>query len=156
MTTATKEIKARNNVSRISSFFVSDMPICPASRDHEAIGEKHESRLYRVFHCTNLRKTGKCNVCIEKGGQPCTTPAPNAIRYFFDCALALAPVSPQSLKGRERPVQEVDAVYQRLGLLEMDCIRQAPWMETADGLKLPAEAVWQIDNPHSRRTITIV
>lgn len=69
--------------------------------------------------------------------------------------LVLAPISLQSSKGKERRLQEVDEVYQRLGLLEIDCIRQAPCMETADGLKVPIEAFCET-NPSAQRIITIV
>jgi hypothetical protein len=157
MTATTEEIEAKEKASRTTSVFVSDMPICPASHDHEAIGETNESCLRRVPSIVRAsERQGKCNICTEKGY---VSPVQLLLLTRTDVsltALVLAPVSSQSLKGKERRVHEVDEVYQRLGLLEIDCIRQAPWMETADGLKVPAEAFWEIDNPSARRTITIV
>lgn len=70
--------------------------------------------------------------------------------------LVLAPLSSQSSRGKKRRDQEVDELYQRLGLLEIDCTCQDPCMETADGLKLSAEAFWKTDSPSSRRATAIV
>lgn len=157
MTTTTEEIEARKKTSQTTSVFVLDMPICPAPHDHEAIRETNDSRLRRAPSIVRAsERQAICNICTENGY---VSPVQLLLLTRTDVgltALVLAPVSSQLSKGKERRVREVDETFQRLGLLEIDCIRQAPWMETADGLKVPAEAFWEIDNPSARITITIV
>jgi len=71
-------------------------------------------------------------------------------------ALILSPIVSQSLKGKGGRVGEVDEMYQRLGLLKIDCIRMTPWVETTDGVKVSAESFWDIYNHSARTIITIV
>ena len=71
-------------------------------------------------------------------------------------ALVLLPVSSQSGKGKGRSVQEVDEVYQRLGLFEIGRPGEDPRIEIADGFQIPAEVLWGLDRPSARKTILIV
>ena len=45
---------------------------------------------------------------------------------------------------------------QRLGLLEIVRPGEEPWIETADGFRVPAETFWELDRQSARRTITIL
>jgi hypothetical protein len=127
MTATKEEIEARKRGSRTTSIFLSDMPICSASHDHEAIGKTNESYLCRVPSIVRAsERQGKCNICTEKGY---FSPVQLLLLTRTDArltALVLALVSSQSSKGKQRRVEEVDAVYQGLGLLEVNCTRQAP------------------------------
>ena len=71
-------------------------------------------------------------------------------------ALVLSPVSSRSLKEKGFSVQEVNEVYQRLGLFEIGPSGEDPCIETADGFQIPAEAFWELDKSSARRTVTIV
>ena len=157
ITAATEEIEAKAKASRTTGVFVSDMPICPASHDHEVIGEINKSYLCRVPSFVRAsERQGTCNICSEKGY---VSPVQLLLLTRTDVSLTvlvLVPVSSQPLGGKERRVQEANEIYQRLGLLEIDCIKQAPWIETADDFKMPAEDFWEIDDPSARRIITIV
>jgi Heterokaryon incompatibility protein (HET) len=157
MAASTEEIVARRKASRTGSVFVSDMPICPASHDHLIMEGKNESCPRRVPSI--IRASGraeKCNICAEK---VYVSPVELLLLTRTDAAvtvLILTPVLSQSLKGKEHSVEEADRLYQRLGLLEIDCIRSTPLVETADGYKIPAETFWEIRKPSTRRIIPII
>jgi hypothetical protein len=97
---------------------VSDMPICTASHGHEAIGEINELCLCRVPSIIRFsERQEKCSICTERG---CVSPVQRLLltqTNVFLTTLVLAPVLSQSPKGKERRVQEVNEMYQTLGLL---------------------------------------
>ena len=94
------------------------MPICTASHDHEAIGEINESCLYRVPSIIRFsERQEKCSICTERGYVSPVQLLLLTQTNVFLTALVLAPALSQLPKGKERRVQEVDEMYQTLGLL---------------------------------------
>ena len=140
MTATTKEVEAERRVSRNTSCCVWDIPICPALYDYEAIKETNGSRL-TIISCIvrALEKQVKCNICSGKAHvSPLQLLLLTRTKMYLT-ALVLSPVSSQSGKEKGRSVQEVDEVYQRLGLFEIGRPGEDPWIETADGFQIPAE-----------------
>ena len=157
MTATTEEVEAQARASQTTGFCVWDMLICPASQDYEAIGETSESCLPRVPSVVRAsEKQGECDMCSEKGY---VSPLQLLLLAQTDLsinALVLSLVSSRSLKEKEASFQEVDEVYQRLGLFEIGGRGEDPLIETGDGFQIPAEALWELDKSSARRTITIV
>ena len=155
--TATEEIEAERKAARTTSCCVWDLPIWPASHDYAAIGETRRSRLPRVPSIVReSEKQGRCNIYSEKAY---VSPLQLLLLTRTDMcltALVLSPVSSRSLKVKGCNVQEVDEVYQRLGLFRIGRPGEEPWIETADGFQVPAEAFWELDIQSARRTITIL
>lgn len=151
ITSVTDEIKVPS-----TSYFVLDMPISPAAHTHQFTGPTNNLALCRVPSIVRAFKGGeKCNNCMERGY---VSPVQLLLLTLTDVsltALVLAPAS-QLPKGKECHAPMDSNMYHRLGLLEMDCIRKEPFMETSDNLKLPAGIFWELHDPSSRRTITIV
>ena len=156
MTATTEEIEAAKT-SRTTSCCVWDMPIHRASPDYEAIGEPNGSRLPRVPSIVRAsEEQGKCNIFSGKGY---VSPLQLLLLTRTDMCLTapvLSPGSSQSLKDKGRSVQEVGEVYQRLELFEIGRPGEDPLIGTADGFQIPAEALWELDRPSARKTITII
>jgi hypothetical protein len=152
ITSVTDEIKVPS-----ASYFVLDMPISPAAHTHQITGPTNNLALCRVPSIVRASKgEEKCNNCMEKGY---VSPVQLLLLTLTDVsltALVLAPALSQLPKEKEYQAPMDSNVYHRLGLLEMDCIRKQPFMETSDNLKLPAGIFWELRDPSARRTITIV
>jgi hypothetical protein len=153
---STEEVEAQQN-DYGKPCFVLDMPISPAPHDHKTTGAMSKPSLCRVSSVVRgPNREGNCNCCTETGY---VSPVHLLLLTLTDgclTALVLAPALSPPPKAKEGQDQVDSNVYHRLGLLEINCIRNAPFMETYDGLKLPAEIFWELSDPSARRTITIV
>ena len=138
-------------------YFVLDMPISPAAHTHQITGSTDNLALCRVPSIVRAFKgEEKCKSCMERGY---VSPVLLLLLTLTDVsltALVLAPALSQLPKQKEYQAPMDSHVYHRLGLIEIDCIRKQPFMETSDNLKLPAGTFWELDDPSARRTITIV
>ena len=157
MTATMEEVEVQTGTSQITSFCVWGMPICPASHDDEAIGETNESCLPRVPSIVRASENqGECDMYSGKGYvSPLQLLLLTQTEPSFT-ALVMSPVSSRSLKDKKPNVQEVEEVYQLLGLREIGCPGEDPSIETADGFQIPAETLWELDKFSARSTITIV
>ena len=153
----TEEIEARRKGSRSTGYIVLDMPICAIPHHHQIVRGANKPCLQKASSIARASgRQEQCKKCIENGFVSYVELLLLTRTDVSTTALVLAPVPPQSSKGRDGGLQKPEEVYHRLGLLELDCIRTTPWMETADGYKIPAETFWQTYDPSARRTITIV
>ena len=152
ITSVTDEIKVPR-----ASYFVLDMPISPAAHTHSSTELANNLALCRVPSIVRASKEEeKCNNCMERGY---VNPVQLLLLTMTDVsltALVLAPALPQLPEVKECQAPMDSNVYHRLGLLEMDCIREQPFMETSDNLKTPAGIFWELRDPSAQRIITIV
>lgn len=150
MSANTETILEKEKASKTTSFFVLDMPISPVSHSYQTLEDARESKLCRASSIVRASATDQpCSRCMERGYVSSVELLLLTRTDVSLTVLVLAPAISQWHSGD-------DTVYQRLGLLEIDCIRTNPWLQTADGFKVPAEEFWETDYPSSRRTITII
>lgn len=164
MTTTTEELQAKKKAARAegaltSSMLITDMPICPVVHDHdpaEHTGATYFRKVTSIARAPTQRET--CSACLNTGYISTVKLLLLTKTDSAYTALALSPVSVSSVKGKERAGDAESELYERVGLIEIDCIpsRQSGYMDTSDGLKVPVKTLWQTKRPASRRVITLV
>ena len=154
--TTRERVQLIEKTDRTRGVFVSDMPFSPAPHSHEGDEDIRGLRLLKVP--TAVRASHKqqlCHVCRDEG-YVCAVQLLLLTKTDVSLtALILAPVS-ASVIERDPSLLQSEEAYLRLGLLEMDCIRKAPQMETTDGHRIPAQDFWKIGEPSARRNVTII
>ena len=157
LTASIEEVEEAGRPSQTTSYFVLDMLIGPSSHDHEATDRTNSSGPYRVSSSVRASEVQqRCKICAERGYvSPVELLLLTRAKASLT-ALVLAPVLSNTLRSGAEHVQDRPKVYQRLGLLEVNCIRQDPVLETADGGWFPAEEFWETDDPSAQKTVTII
>jgi hypothetical protein len=151
-TSVTEEIKVPK-----TSYFVLDMPIMPSAHTHTSINPRTNVALCRVPSIVRASESeGECSNCAERGYVSSVQLLLLTLTDVSLTALVLSPSPIQPVQQKSCQDPRENNIYHRLGLLEMDCIRKQPFIETSDKLKQPAVIFWDLHDQSAQRTITIV
>jgi hypothetical protein len=150
-----KAAESPPNGERVGSFVVLDMYIGPTSHKHNDLEASQEE----ACHVPSIGRVPKlekiCDVCLEKGYVAPIQLMLLTKSQMIWTALVLAPVPAEELKTGDLRHHN-GAVYRRLGLLEIDCLKGRPIMRTAEGDIVPAEYFWDLDNAYAAEEVTLI
>ncbi|KAF2279844.1 uncharacterized protein EI97DRAFT_454796 [Westerdykella ornata] len=140
-----KRDKEREKGARTTHFLVLDMPVCPVKSSGKAAALPDGFVSRRVDSIARAQSSDGDNDSEESYVAQVQLLLLTKTDVAYT-ALVLAPIRQQP--GKVEGTQGQDVVYQRLGLVEMDCIpgRSTGYMETADGLKEPVKKLWRAKN----------
>lgn len=134
---------------------VLDMNIGPTAHTHSALEASLEEACSVPSIARVPRSQSTCNICAEKGYVAQVQLMLLTKSQMVWTALVLAPVPAEELKNGDLRNHN-GAVYRRLGLLEIDCWRDAPMIRTAEGDVIPAEYFWDLDDPYAAEEVMLI